>query len=424
MRKNNRKPLWSIAILIAVLALVATACSSDDSGDDTTTTAAAAAAATTTTAAPAATTTTAAPAATTTTAAAATTTTAAAGAVCDASIAVIFPITGPVAFIGEVQLNWVQYAVDLWNSDMGWDVQLVEGDNMFDVAQSATLAAQFIDNGDILGVVGPAGSDQVDAAGAVFDDGDANLTFISPSSTRVGLAGTYNGMLRTVPTDDTQGPTTAAFMIDGGAAKVFMIDDQSSYSTGLADETQAALEAEGVEVSRESVSQDVTDFSALVATIPDDADWVYLPWQVAANGQILGDQMAEQGKDIPIFGSDGMDSDEFTIPGSVIAAFAPNIADIPESVELLEGFLAEYPTTNSFGPPTFAAVMVELEAIDALCQAGDDLTRENVLTAVKATNQSSSILGQPISFTEDGDLVGGKFFISEIQEDGSKVLTG
>ena len=424
MRKNNRKPLWSIAILIAVLALVAAACSSDDSGDDTTTTAAAAAAATTTTAAPAATTTTAAPAATTTTAAAATTTTAAAGAVCDASIAVIFPITGPVAFIGEVQLNWVQYAVDLWNSDMGWDVQLVEGDNMFDVAQSATLAAQFIDNGDILGVVGPAGSDQVDAAGAVFDDGDANLTFISPSSTRVGLAGTYNGMLRTVPTDDTQGPTTAAFMIDGGAAKVFMIDDQSSYSTGLADETQAALEAEGVEVSRESVSQDVTDFSALVATIPDDADWVYLPWQVAANGQILGDQMAEQGKDIPIFGSDGMDSDEFTIPGSVIAAFAPNIADIPESVELLEGFLAEYPTTNSFGPPTFAAVMVELEAIDALCQAGDDLTRENVLTAVKATNQSSSILGQPISFTEDGDLVGGKFFISEIQEDGSKVLTG
>jgi branched-chain amino acid transport system substrate-binding protein len=414
MRKSNRKPLWSIAILIAVLALVAAACSSDDSGDDTTTTAAAAAATTTTAAA----------AATTTTAAAAATTTAAPGAVCDASIAVIFPITGPVAFIGEVQLNWAQYAIDLWNSDMGWDVQLVEGDNMFDVAQSATLAAQFIDNGDILGVIGPAGSDKVDAAGAVFEDGDANLTFISPSSTQVGLAGTYNGMLRTVPTDDTQGPTTAAFMIDGGAAKVFMIDDQSSYSTGLADETQAALEAEGVEVSRESVSQDVTDFSALVATIPDDADWVYLPWQVAANGQILGDQMAEQGKDIPIFGSDGMDSDEFTIPGSVVAAFAPNIADIPESVELLEGFLAEYPATNSFGPPTFAAVMVELEAIDALCQAGDDLTRENVLTAVKATNQSSSILGQPISFTEDGDLVGGKFFISEIQEDGSKVLTG
>ena len=424
MKKSNRKPLWSIAILIAVLALVATACSSDDSADDTTTTAAAAAAETTTTAAAPATTTTAAAAAATTTTAAAATTTAAPGAVCDASLAVIFPITGPVAFIGEVQLNWVQYAVDLWNSDMGWNVQLVEGDNMFDVAQSATLAAQYVDNGDILGVVGPAGSDQVDAAGAVFEDGDANLTFISPSSTRVGLAAEYNGMLRTVPTDDDQGPSTAAFMIDSGAAKVFMIDDQSSYSTGLADATQAALEAEGVEVARESVSQDVTDFSALVSTIPDDTDWVYLPWQVAANGQILGDQMAEQGKEIPIFGSDGMDSGDFTIPGSIVAAFAGDIALVPDSVSLLEGFLEQYPDTNTFGPPAFAATMVQLEAIDAVCQSGDDLSRENVLTAVKATNQATSILGQPVSFDENGDLIGGKFFFFEIQEDGTKTAVG
>ena len=92
--------------------------------------------------------------------------------------------------------------------------------------------------------------------------------------------------------------------------------------------------------------------------------------------------------------------------------------------DLLEGFLAEYPETNTFGPPVFAAIMVELEAIDTVCLAGEVPTRENVLAAIKATDQASSILGQPISFTEDGDLVGGKFFIFEIQEDGTKVLTG
>jgi branched-chain amino acid transport system substrate-binding protein len=286
------------------------------------------------------------------------------------------------------------------------------------------VAAQFIDNADILGVVGPAGSDQVDAAGAVFEAGDPSLAFISPSSTRVGIAAQYNGMFRTVPTDDDQGPTTAAFLIDSGAAKVFVIDDQSSYSTGLAEATTAALTDGGVEITSESVSQDVTDFSALVATIPDDTDWVYLPWQVAANGQILGNQMAEQGKDIPIFGSDGMDSADFTIAGSVVAGFAPDIAGVPESAALLEGFLAEYPETNTFGPPTFAAVMVELEAIDAVCLSGEEPTRENVLAAIKGTDQAASILGQPISFTEDGDLVGGKFFIFEIQDDGTKVLLG
>ena len=115
----------------------------------------------------------------------------------------------------------------------------------------------------------------------------STLVYISPSSTRVGITAKYAGLFRTVPTDDDQGPTTADFMIESGAAKVFIIDDQSSYSTGLADIAATALEAGGVEVTRESVAQDVTDFSALVGTIADDTDWVYLPWQVAANGQLL-----------------------------------------------------------------------------------------------------------------------------------------
>ncbi len=409
MKKEKRKLRLNAVILIMVFGLVAAACGTSD---DTTTTAAAAA--TTTTAA----------AATTTTAGGATTTEAMEAVVCEATIAITGPYTGGVAFLGLMQLNWANYAVDVWNADMGWDVTLIEADNQFDVAQAATIAAQFIDNEDILAVVGPAGSDQVDAGGAVFDAGDPNLAFISPSSTRSGIAAKYNGLLRTVPTDDDQGPSTAGFMIDAGATKVFMIDDQSSYSTGLADTVEASLIAGGVEVTRESVSQDVTDFSALVATIPDDTDWVYLPWQVAANGTILANQLAEQGKDIPIFGSDGMDSGDFTIAGSVIAAFSGDISLFPESVPLLEGFLEEYDETSSFGPPTFAAVMVELEAIDRVCQSGDDLTRENVLAEIKATDKPTSILGQPISFAPSGDLIGGKFFFNEIQEDGTKVQVG
>ncbi len=409
MKNGKRKLQLNAVILIAVFGLVAAACGTSD---DTTTTAAAAA--TTTTAA----------AATTTTSAATTTTEAMEAVVCDVTLGLIAPITGPVAFIGEVQLNWAKYAVDVWNEGMGWDVTLIEGDNMFDVSQSATVAAQFIDNTDILAIVGPAGTDQTNAAGAVFEAGDPNLAFISPSATRIGLPDQYTGMLRTVPSDAIQGALTSALFVESGASKVFMIDDQSSYSTGLSEVTQDALEAAGVEVIRESVSQDVTDFSALVATIPDDTDWVYLPWQVAANAQILGDQLAEQGKDIPILGSDGVDSDDFSIAGSIIAGFATDIATIPGSVSLLEGYLEQYEDTNTFGPPVFAAVTTELQAIDVLCQAGTDLTRENVLGAILAINRPDSILGHGISFAPSGDLVGGTFFFFEIQEDGTKTLLG
>lgn len=399
--------------VVFVFALIAAACG--DTADPTTTVAAA----TTTTEAPAPTT-----APPTTEPPTTTTTTTVEPMVCEATIGFIGPITGPVAFIGEVQLNWFMYTVDTFNSDMGYDFQIVEGDNQFDTAQSSTLAAQFLDNPDIVGVVGPAGSDNVDAAGAVFEAGDPDLTFISPSSTRVGIAAKFNGMFRTVGTDDDQGPTTANLIIDQGASKIFMIDDQSSYSTGLADVTQAALEAAGVEVVRESVTQDITDFSALVSTIPDDADFVYLPWQVAANAQILGNQMAEQGKNITIVGSDGLDSGDFTIAGSLLVKFAADISSIPASADLLAGFLDQYPDTNTFGPPVFVAAQALLEAVDRVCAAGEVPNRANVQAEVRDTDLADTILGSPVSFTSDGDLAEGRFYIFQKQEDGSDIGFG
>lgn len=415
---KNRSRLPRLILLLVAMALVAAACGGD--GDvgagDTATTAAAAPAATTTA------TTEAAPA--TTMAPEPTTTTAMEMQPCVATIGFIGPITGPVAFIGEVQLNWMQYAVDVLNEQMSIDISIVEGDNQFDTAQSATLAAQFVDNADMVATVGPAGSDNVDAAGAVFEDLDPNFSFVSPSSTREGIAATYTGMFRTVPTDADQGPTTADFMIAQGAQKVFLVDDQSSYSTGLSDSTTAALEAGGVEVISESVSQETTDFSALVSTIPDDADFVYLPWQVAANGQIFANQMAEQTKDIRIFGSDGMDSEDFTTTGSLVAAFAPDIAGVAGSADLLAGFLAEYDDTNTFGPPVFAAAQVIIEATYRVCMTGATPDRASVQAEIQNTDLADSILGSPISFTSDGDLAEGQFFIFEIQDDGSKTLAG
>jgi branched-chain amino acid transport system substrate-binding protein len=394
-------------VALLALTLIAAACSPSDAGDTTTT----GGDETTTTAE-----------STATTEGATPTTGGQPVDVCEATVGFMGPVTGPVAFIGEVQLNWFNYALDTWNEETGYDFQMVEGDNQFDTAQSATLAQQFLDNEAMLAAVGPAGSDQVDAAGAVYEAGDPNFTFISPSSTRSGITAQYQGMFRTVPTDDDQGPTTADFLIAQGAQNVFIVDDQSSYSVGLADSVEANLSAADVAVTRESVSQDVTDFSALVGTIADDTDFVYLPWQVAANGQIFANQMAEQTKEAVIFGSDGMDSEDFTQAGSYVAAFAPDIAAIEGSQSILEGYLAEYEDTNTFGPPVYAAARVIFEAIDRVCQSGATPDRASVQAEVANTDLADSILGSPISFTEDGDLAEGRFFIFQIQEDGSKTL--
>ncbi|HXV95482.1 MAG TPA: branched-chain amino acid ABC transporter substrate-binding protein [Gaiellaceae bacterium] len=343
---------------------------------------------------------------------------------CTASIGIMGPFTGDVAAIGQEQLNWAKFAVDQFNTEHGTTFTLVEGDTQLDPAQAATVAPQFVSNSDIIAVVGPAGSQEVEAVGSIY--GDASMAFVSPSATATNLTEDFETFSRVVPTDADQGPTDAAYMAEElGAANVLIIDDQSSYSTGLADETAAALEEADVTVTRESVSQDQTDFSGLVSAVADDTDVVFLPWQVAANAQLFGNQLSEQGKDAVIFGSDGLFSpDDFSIAGSYVSSFAPDITglDDPAIQELVTAFEAEYGDFGTFGPPTFAATTVVMEAAKAICEGGEEPTREAMVEGIAATNLSESILGQPIAFTDTGDIQDATFFIFQVQDDGSYQL--
>lgn len=393
MRKSS---FWLLLALVAALAIVAAGCGGDDDGDDE-------------------------PAAQDTTAAE----TGEAEAVdCTASIGIMGPFTGDVAAIGQEQLNWAKFAIDQFNEERGTTFSLVEGDTQLDPAQAATVAPQFVSNSDIVAVVGPAGSQEVEAVGSIY--GDAGIAFISPSATATNLTEDFDTFFRVVPTDADQGPTDATYMAEElGAQNVLIIDDQSSYSTGLADSTTAALEEAGVTVSRESVSQDQTDFSGLVSSVADDTDVVFLPWQVAANAQLFGNQLAEQGKEAVIFGSDGLFSpDDFKIAGSYVSSFAPDITglDDPAIQELVAAFEAEYGDFGTFGPPTYAATTVVMEAATAVCEGGEEPTREAILEQMPETSLSESILGQPITFTESGDIEDATFFIFQVGEDGSYEL--
>lgn len=393
MRKSS---VWLLLALVGVLALVAAGCGGDDDEEE--------------------------PGAADTTAGE--TDTGAAAVECTASIGIMGPFTGDAASIGQEQLNWARFAVDRFNEETGTDFTLVEGDTQLDPAQAATVAPQFVSNSDIVAVVGPAGSQEVEAVGSIY--ANAGIAFISPSATATNLTEDFETFSRVVPTDADQGPTDATYMAaELGAQKVLVIDDQSSYSTGLADSTSTALEEAGVTVERESVSQDQTDFSALVSGVADDTDVVFLPWQIAANAQLFGNQMAEQSKDAVIFGSDGLFSpDDFSIAGSYVSSFAPDITglDDPAIQELATAFEEEYGDFGTFGPPTFAATTVLMEAATAVCEGGEEPSREALLEAVGETNIEESILGQPIAFDENGDIQDAQFFIFQIAEDGSYEL--
>jgi branched-chain amino acid transport system substrate-binding protein len=332
-------------------------------------------------------------------------------------IGIMAPITGPAASIGKEQRNWARYAVQRFNASpaakrQGIRFSLREGDTRLDPKEASTVGQRFASDSTIAAVAGPAGSQEVHAVGPIFKRG--GLPFISMSATADALtspAGRYPTFFRVVARDSVQGVTDATFIKTNlKAGSVVAIDDQTSYGRPLADATARALRARQVDVSRESVPREQTDFSALVTNIDSDTDVVFLAWQIASNAQVFAQQMREQGKNATIFGSDGLFSPDFKIAGAYVSAFAPDIKSIPSSRAFVAGYRKQYGDFGTFGPPTYVAVQAAATAIAAACQNGS-ATRAEVLGLVKKTNLKGTILGRDISFDSKGDVRRPQFFI-------------
>jgi branched-chain amino acid transport system substrate-binding protein len=342
---------------------------------------------------------------------------------CVASIGFEGPITGKVAPLGTEQLHFAQLARVTDNLANKTKINLVQGDTQLNPAQATTVTQQFIANSSIVAVVGPAGSQEVEAVGGPM--ARAGMGFITGSATAVALTtGKYPTFFRVVSKDSVQGPQDANYIVKTLHPKALMIvDDQEAYSTGLVSAMTPVFQAAGIKVDHESVSQNVTDFSSLVAKVTPETSVVVLPWQVAANAQQFGRNLAQQHKNAVIFGTDGLFSPgTFTINGSYVSSFGPDITAMPADAVIARAALQKFGNFGTFGPPVYAATHVIDEAIASVCKSGQTPSRSNVLAAIKATNEPASILGQPISFDSHGDLNGGKFFLFKIDSAGKYKL--
>jgi branched-chain amino acid transport system substrate-binding protein len=336
------------------------------------------------------------------------------------SIGMLAPITGPAGSIGSDQLHWAQFYVNTWNKVKGHvKIKLVQGDTQLDPAKATTVAQQFASNSKILGVIGPAGSDEVEAVRSTLRK--AGLAFVSGSATRVSLSnGSYKGFFfRVVPNDGVQGPTAADYMRTKLGVKsgdtVMIVDDQESYSTGLADIVGASLAAKGIKVDRESISQKATDFSALVAKATSSTKVVYLPFQLASQAQLFAQQLKAQGKSAVVFGSDGtFDSSKFNVNGSYISFFAPDVTTLPANAAITKAFNKAFPGgTSPFGAPNYVAMQAYSAAITAACKDGK-ITRTELRTKLAKVSLPKTIIG-PIRFTANGDVAHTKFHIFKIE---------
>lgn len=350
-------------------------------------------------------------------------------------IAFVTPLTGGAGFLGIEQVSWAKYAVKTLAPTYGLKIQLITGDTPVEQgpAPAQTLAQKYVADKSVVAILGPSTSGAVAASSKTYFD--AGLAHISASATRTSLTkGSPNeatsAFFRVIPGDYIQGPSDANFMISKGAKSVVLLDFQEPYSQGLADAAQSVLKAKGVTTKRLSVANTVTDFSSFVTQVPSDADFVFFPTQKPGDAQNFAQQLIEQGKKAKVFGGDGSnDASQFKVPGSYVSNFAPDISGIAYDKPILEGWKKDNPGTalGSFGPPAYGAVQVALNAIKKACDIGKGQIkdRRDVVRSVKSIRVKNWILGGEFRFsTKSNDPLNAKFYIFQIQSNGSYKLVG
>ena len=350
------------------------------------------------------------------------------------TIGVAAPITGAAASLGTQQLKWAKFYVSRYNrSHRTKKFRIVAGDTQLpDTAQAIQVAERLASNSQILGVVGPAGSQEVQVSTAPLKNG--GLGFVSGSATRTSLTTNQQAkgfFFRVVPNDDQQGPRVSSYILRTlNKRRIVVIDGQDAYSLGLSDTVEKLLKAaNGTNVRRESVNPDTTsDFSSLIARIPPPTEVVYIPWQLAPKAQLFGQQLRAAGKNAILFGSDGLfDPDTFRIAGSYVSFFPIDLKH--RAITLFKRGPGKG-KGDLFGLPTHEATKVVARAIDRACRNGT-ATRREVRTNMARTfiPKSQSLLGFQIRFVQrlatplgPGDMQNpANFGIYRIQPNGTYV---
>jgi branched-chain amino acid transport system substrate-binding protein len=317
------------------------------------------------------------------------------------------PITGPNAAFGAQIKNGTEQAIADINASGGINGQKITatiGDDVSDPKQGVSVANKFAAEG-VKFVVGPFNSGVTMPASEVYQEN--GILQISPSATnpKVTERGLWN-TFRTCGRDDQQGGVAGAYLLKNfKGKKVAIVHDKTTYGQGLADETKKAMNKGGLkEVLYEGINIGEKDFSALVSKIKAaGADIVY--WGgLHTEGGLIVRQMRDQGVKAPLFGADGITSDEFASIGGpgvegTLMTFAPDPRKRPEAKAIVEKFRAKKFEPEAYTLYSYAA----MEVIKQAAEQAKSLDPKKVAEVIKSGKKFKTVIGE-LSFDKKGDI--------------------
>ena len=325
----------------------------------------------------------------------------------DLTIAVVGPMTGPLASIGDQMKRGAEAAASAINDAGGVNGQKIKiavQDDVCDPKQ-AVAVANLIVGQQIKFVDGHACSGSSIPASEVYAEN--NILMMSPASSNPVL--TEKGhptILRLYPRDDAQGAFAAPWIAERfKGKKIAIVHDKSAYGKGLATVVKDKLNAAKItEVMFEGINPGDKDYSALVSKLKGaGAEFIYFGGYHPEAGLILR-QSADQGYKPQLMSADALATSEFwQISGpageGTLFTFPSDPRRSPAAAKALEGFKAQ-----GFNPEGFTLISYGVvQAIaDGVKKAGSDDPKA-VAKALKSGDKFDTVLG-PVALDAKGDL--------------------
>jgi branched-chain amino acid transport system substrate-binding protein len=336
-------------------------------------------------------------------------------------VATAGPMTGQYAAFGaQMRVGAEQAVADLNKAGgvLGQQLELSVGDDACDPRQAVSVANQFASQ-EVKLVAGHYCSGSSIPASKVY--AEEGILEISPASTNPAYTdnGSWN-TFRLCGRDDQQGKVAGDYLAKNDAdKKIAILNDNTAYGKGLADETQKSLNADGVkEAMAATYTPGERDYSALVSRMKAAGIQVIYVGGYHTEAGLIIRQAKEQGMDVSLISGDALVTKEFwEIAGpageGTMMTFAPDLAKRPTAAAVVAEFKAKGIDPEGYTLYTYASVQIWAEAA---AKAGTTDPKK-VAETLKASGPWPTIIG-PLSFDKKGD-VDGPTYVFYIWKNGS-----
>lgn len=324
-------------------------------------------------------------------------------------IGVPIPMTGEMAWSGELGQLGAAQAVDEVNRQgglLGQSVELVLLDDACNDAQGEAAARLLVDR-DVAVVIGHSCSAPAVTASSVYDQ--AGMLFLATSATNPLLTERGHRLtFRTIGRDDGQADA-AVQLIESRfpEASVAVVHDGHLYGRDLAGLVRHGLRRLGREpVVFAAIEPGNLDHSALVAELMAAGAGVIFFGGYSQPGGLLRRQTWEAGLTVPMIGGDGLAADDFWFIAGADAARAtlmtspPDVRYRPEAAAVVQRFRDAGQEPQGTAIDTYAAVEVWAQAV---VRAGT--TEPAAVAAALRAGRFKIVLGE-VGFDAKGDLTG------------------